>query len=439
MGAAAHAAARRAQALDWSGDEQDRIDRAERSAVKNSNTSTQDDPNGAVPMPPGSSPFAGYGRSRQGPQLATPNVSTDIFTYVKQAPQLLATQVAYAAEATAHLTRANDYDPTDDEGHATPDNDAALVIAMRFRNDDEAKRAASKVLERSSAKLDLALSEFSDAKQRLLTEAMEKQQPIEEASARCAQAATSDSNASNRCKEQRCHALNDMNQSLQQQWVQAYGTLYGAYATAATRYDKAMRAWIDYATGPSEQFALDQERRGELAMLQSQAYAEITSGFGPACDSSSNPQKSPPPNSDRTGDDKPGECKKVKIDVPKLASLDADCHELTFAPEIELPLSLGLTVHLTRANTNAPGTLYIGAGWDVNGGIGGVSAGAGFKVSWDNNGLVTGSGVVAQGTVSVDPELAAEVSEATGRAASKSLTLQGGYNIVNHTAFGGAY
>lgn len=434
-GGAALAAARSAQGADWNTDEEERIDRAERKANKNA----QDDPDAPIPMPPGPSPFAGYGRSQQGPQFSTPTAPADIFAYVAQAPQRLATQMEYAAEANAHLSRADhDDDPDSDEERSTNGQSAALVIVMRYRNDYMAKRAAGDVVARSRAKLELANNEFSDAQQRLLAVAMEKQRTIDETSEKCESAATTDSNASTRCKQQECRAKNDLYQGLQQQWVGAYSTLYGAYATAAARYDKAMRAWIDYATSPGVQFSLDQERRGNLASLQSEAYSQINTGFGPMC-SQTAAGKASEPKPDTTANEKPGPCKKVKIDVPKTASMEADCHELTFEPDIELPLSLGLKIHLVRAKGNEPGSLYIGAGWDANGGLVGANAGAGFKMTWDANGFVTGSGAIAQATVSVDPEIAAEVSEATGRAESKAITLQGGYNLVNHTAFGGAY
>jgi tetratricopeptide (TPR) repeat protein len=437
-GPAALAAARSAQTADWNADEQERIDHAERNADKSSDTSSPDDPDAPVPKPPAASPFAGYGRAQQGPQFATPIAPSDIFAYVSEAPQRLAAQLGYAAEANAHLARADKGGDRSDDAPPAAAQGAALVIVMRYRNDYTAKNAAGKVLERSTAKLNLALDEFSDAQQRLLAEATEKQQPIDATSERCERAATTNSNASTRCKEQRCRALNDMYQGMQQEWVQAYHTLYGGYATSAARYDKAMRAWIDYATSPGVQFSLDQERRGNLAKLQSDAYSQINTGFGPACSAAAAEQRTPPPEKDAS-DDKPGPCKKLKLDVPKAGSLDADCHELTFSPEIELPLKLSLTIHLTHARGNEPGSLYIGAGWAANGVVAGASASAGFKMTWDAGGLVTGSGGIAQVSASIDPELAAEFSEAEGRAISKSVTVQGGYDIVNHTAFSGAY
>lgn len=429
----AFAAVRSAQAVQFVDDVQNTLDHDARQHGNDNG----DDPSGPLPEAPGSSLSGnGYGRSQAGPQIATPNIDKDVPTYLKQAPQLMAQALAYQNEAAAHLAKTNDYDGRDNSSSGAPTK--GLIFITRYQNDATAKAATTVILTRTQPKLDLAMTEFGDALQQLQRVAGERTIQNNQADIKCRDAAKTPSQLK-KCDDQKCAATKATGTELHAQWTGAYNLLASGFAGAAARYDKAMRGWIDYATSPGVQYALDQERRAQLASFAGTLFSQANDGYAATCDDPTGGQGGPTSSDD--DDQKPGPCKSFHLDLKNIASLEGDCSQFTFSPNVPVPLDLDLTIKMKRATGNAPGSLYISVGKDVDVPmVAKWSGDAGFAMSWNADGLVSKSGLVAQTTVTVDKSFAQTMQELTGRTQSTtSLSLEAGYNIVNHTAFAGAY
>jgi hypothetical protein len=169
-----------------------------------------------------------------------------------------------------------------------------------------------------------------------------------------------------------------------------------------------MNRWFDWAGEPSDRRSIDNERRAQLATMESIAYniAGDAQASVNTCDTAAEAaSRAATAKADEERDT--GECKARSIHLPKLVedvpgvTMDADCHKMTMSIDWAVLDKIGSPkLEIERATATSNGKFFIGV--ERSNEAGTASGTGGLQVTWNNGGWVQSAGGVLSGTAGID-------------------------------------
>lgn len=433
-----------AQDVDWDENRENDIKQADKDAVKGSQPPADDDAADAakpLPEPPGPSFFPaprGGGRPSNFSALS-PKIPSDYRDAVA-ARQYNVSMITSYQDLIRQVSSTRLGKPSSASGGRSPA--AGLTIVYSISNGSRAIAGVDLLKRRTAARLAMMRRAFLEKHQSIVVEESKRAGPIESAYFKCDKMKSD-------CFKKYCSQMKPVVTESYAAMAGNARVFVGAVDGIAPQFSKTINKWFYWAGDPESRKVIDIQRRYYLAEFQVEAFTAASmavTNMPDGCEEA----LARKPNGTGTLDDAqdPGQCTTRSIKLPKFATMEADCHEMTmtidFPPIVDALEGATPTLDIRRATSTKYGKFFLGLNRSDDSGA--LSGTVGGEVTWDAGGWVKGAGPAVAGSGDLGPVTVS--GELMTNGLSKGPTFQGNVGVTSNiplvtfapsVSFGGKY
>lgn len=274
---------------------------------------------------------------------------------------------------------------------ATPGPAHSFEFDMNIDNSREVNAATDRLDQRMGARQALIIKAYDVQSMIILKRAGQSEEALIRARQRC----DDRTDDTDRCELAYCRAEIPFRRATYAQNLGLARVLFGGLSEVAANYDKAMRAWIMYATDPVDRLRTDADRREQIVNIERFIFT-TAEGFGLGQEGQDlvNTCKAVAKDAAlakaaRDAAAKAGKCGSKMINLNIIFSVHVDCNDIQLG--IGIPdTPIGFQAELRGATNRRHGELFLGLGNSITGVAGGA---IGMQANFDQSGLVTTAGL----------------------------------------------